>query len=75
MTSPSGISFNTTQLYLSTQKSESECFKKTSLCHSFNKSSVLCFGATLPYESTSFDLVSDASNFNEAREKLLLWSG
>lgn len=69
MTSITNYSLSTTL------SSQPQCYKEANLCHSFNKSSVLCFGATLPYDSTSFELVSDASNFSQAKEKLLLWSG
>ena len=55
---------------------ESNCYKNTaSPCQVFNKSSIQCFGSSLQFESTSFELVSDAKNFKEANDKLLLWSG
>ena len=66
--------FTTNPLSVS-ESSQSQCLKETKVCETFNKSLVTCFGSTLPYDSTSFDLVTDASNFEQAKEKLLLWSG
>ncbi|XP_077972657.1 protein smoothened-like isoform X2 [Styela clava] len=34
-----------------------------------------CFGAPLDYSHTSIDLVTDSSTLDDARKKLLLWSG
>ena len=65
-----------TELLVATSLNETNCIKNINLpCEGFNKSSIQCFGSSLPYDSTSFELVSDASNFEEAKEKLLLWSG
>ncbi|CAK8689281.1 unnamed protein product [Clavelina lepadiformis] len=53
-----------------------DCSKNSlETCQSLNQSSALCFGFSLPYSDTSFELVTDASNLKEANEKLLLWSG
>jgi len=67
---------NTNTSFVTFSFSETNCIKySTSSCKSFNKSSVQCFGSSLPYDSTSLELVSDATTFEEAKEKLLLWSG
>jgi len=48
--------------------------KATDSCEAVNSSTV-CFGNELPYSTTSFELVTDASTLKQVKEKLLLWSG
>lgn len=45
----------------------------SSPCEKLNETAS-CFGITLPVTSTSFELVTDAGNLVEVKDRLLLWS-